>query len=467
MEFKRNKSFIKENFLLENKTAESLYFDYAAAMPIIDYHNHLSPDVIANNQPFTGINEIWLSRDHYKWRAMRSIGIKEKYITGKETSDKEKFDKWAYTVPFTAGNPLFHWTHLELARYFNINILLQPSTSTEIFEETNRQLKNLHPKQLLENMKVEMICTTDDPIDDLSNHKKIAHSGEGPQVFPGFRPDRIFGIAQDNYLDYLGSLSTTAEKDITDLDSLLEVLRSRVAYFHANGCRISDHGLEFTYASNYTHAEVNAILKSRLTGATPTIEQELMFNSCILFELFQMYHDFDWTQQLHLGALRGNNQKLKRQLGLDVGCDSIGDFSQAKNLSKLLSRLNDKDKLTNTILYNLNPAMNEVFATMPGNFNSDKVEIQWGTAWWFLDQKQGMETQMRTLSNIGLLSKFIGMLTDSRSFLSFPRHEYFRRLLCNMIGGDIEKGLLPHDSAFFGEMIQNICYHNLKKFIKY
>lgn len=467
MEFKRNKSFIKENFLLENKTAESLYFDYAAAMPIIDYHNHLSPDVIANNQPFTGINEIWLSRDHYKWRAMRSIGIKEKYITGKETSDKEKFDKWAYTVPFTAGNPLFHWTHLELARYFNINILLQPSTSTEIFEETNRQLKNLHPKQLLENMKVEMICTTDDPIDDLSNHKKIAHSGEGPQVFPGFRPDRIFGIAQDNYLDYLGSLSTTAENDITDLDSLLEVLRSRVAYFHANGCRISDHGLEFTYASNYTHAEVNAILKSRLTGATPTIEQELMFNSCILFELFQMYHDFDWTQQLHLGALRGNNQKLKRQLGLDVGCDSIGDFSQAKNLSKLLSRLNDKDKLTNTILYNLNPAMNEVFATMPGNFNSDKVEIQWGTAWWFLDQKQGMETQMRTLSNIGLLSKFIGMLTDSRSFLSFPRHEYFRRLLCNMIGGDIEKGLLPHDSAFFGEMIQNICYHNLKKFIKY
>lgn len=467
MEFKRNKSFIKENFLLENKTAESLYFDYAAAMPIIDYHNHLSPDVIANNQPFTGINEIWLSRDHYKWRAMRSIGIKEKYITGKETSDKEKFDKWAYTVPFTAGNPLFHWTHLELARYFNINILLQPSTSTEIFEETNRQLKNLHPKQLLENMKVEMICTTDDPIDDLSNHKKIAHSGEGPQVFPGFRPDRIFGIAQDNYLDYLGSLSTTAENDITDLDSLLEVLRSRVAYFHANGCRISDHGLEFTYASDYTHAEVNAILKSRLTGAIPTIEQELMFNSCILFELFQMYHDFDWTQQLHLGALRGNNQKLKRQLGLDVGCDSIGDFSQAKNLSKLLSRLNYKDKLTNTILYNLNPAMNEVFATMPGNFNSDKVEIQWGTAWWFLDQKQGMETQMRTLSNIGLLSKFIGMLTDSRSFLSFPRHEYFRRLLCNMIGGDIEKGLLPHDSAFFGEMIQNICYHNLKKFIKY
>lgn len=467
MEFKRNKSFIKENFLLENKTAESLYFDYAAAMPIIDYHNHLSPDVIANNQPFTGINEIWLSRDHYKWRAMRSIGIKEKYITGKETSDKEKFDKWAYTVPFTAGNPLFHWTHLELARYFNINILLQPSTSTEIFEETNRQLKNLHPKQLLENMKVEMICTTDDPIDDLSNHKKIAHSGEGPQVFPGFRPDRIFGIAQDNYLDYLGSLSTTAENDITDLDSLLEVLRSRVAYFHANGCRISDHGLEFTYASDYTHAEVNAILKSRLTGAIPTIEQELMFNSCILFELFQMYHDFDWTQQLHLGALRGNNQKLKRQLGLDVGCDSIGDFSQAKNLSKLLSRLNYKDKLTNTILYNLNPAMNEVFATMPGNFNSDKVEIQWGTAWWFLDQKQGMETQMRTLSNIGLLSKFIGMLTDSRSFLSFPRHEYFRRLLCNMIGGDIEKGLLPDDSAFFGEMIQNICYHNLKKFIKY
>ena len=467
MEFKSNMSFIKENFLLENKTAEQLYFEYAASMPIIDYHNHLPPDVIANNKPFAGINEIWLSGDHYKWRAMRTLGIEEKFITGKGTSDKEKFDKWAYTVPFTVGNPLFHWTHLELERYFDIKTLLQPSTSKEIFEETNSQLESLLPKQLLENMKVEMLCTTDDPIDDLSYHQKIALSVEGPQVFPGFRPDRIFGIEQYDYLDYINILSETSGEEIADLDSLLEALRSRVAYFHENGCRMSDHGLEFTYSVNYTHTEVDTIFKNRLLGKIPTPEQEMMFNSCVLFELFQMYHDFEWTQQLHLGALRGNNQKLKKQLGADVGCDSIGDFSQAKNLSNLLGRLNDNNKLTNTILYNLNPAMNEVFATMPGNFNSEKVEIQWGTAWWFLDQKDGMELQMRTLSNMGLLSKFIGMLTDSRSFLSFPRHEYFRRLLCNMIGCDIENGMLPNDKSFFGEMIQNISYHNLKKFIKY
>ena len=251
------------------------------------------------------------------------------------------------------------------------------------------------------------------------------------------------------------------------MNSLLDALRSRIAFFHENGCRISDHGLEFTYSSDYTFNEVNAILKNRLIGKIPKEEDKMKFNSCVLFELFKMYHDFEWTQQLHLGALRGNNQKLKKQLGADVGCDSIGDFSQAKNLSNLLGKLNDIDKLTNTILYNLNPSMNEVFATMPGNFNSDKVEIQWGTAWWFLDQKDGMELQMRTLSNMGLLSKFIGMLTDSRSFLSFPRHEYFRRLLCNMIAIDIENGMLPNDISFFGEMIQNICYHNLKKFIKY
>jgi glucuronate isomerase len=468
MEFKSTEAFIKEDFLLQNKTAERLYFDYAASMPIIDYHNHLPPDVIAANQPFKGINEIWLDGDHYKWRAMRTLGIPEKFITGKETSNNEKFDQWAYTVPFTAGNPLFHWTHLELQRYFGINTLLQPSTSTAIFEETNRQLLDLTPKVLLNDMKVEMLCTTDDPIDDLSAHQKIAASDErGPEVLPGFRPDNIFGIEGEQYLDYLKTLGSLAETKIEDLDSLLAALNSRIDYFHQNGCRISDHGLEFTHASDFTHAQANAILKKRLSGSLPSTEEASLFNSCVLYELFVMYNDHGWTQQLHLGALRGNNQKLKRQLGADVGCDSIGDFDQAKNLSKLLGMLNDKDKLTNTILYNLNPAMNEVFATMPGNFNNEKVEIQWGTAWWFLDQKDGMELQMRTLSNMGLLSKFIGMLTDSRSFLSFPRHEYFRRLLCNMIGDDIESGLLPNDTAFFGNMVEDICYHNLKKFIKY
>lgn len=408
MEFKSTEAFIKEDFLLQNKTAERLYFDYAASMPIIDYHNHLPPDVIAANQPFKGINEIWLDGDHYKWRAMRTLGIPEKFITGKETSNKEKFDQWAYTVPFTAGNPLFHWTHLELQRYFGINTLLQPSTSTAIFEETNRQLLDLTPKVLLNDMKVEMLCTTDDPIDDLSAHQKIAASDErGPEVLPGFRPDNIFGIEGEQYLDYLKTLGSLAETKIEDLDSLLAALNSRIDYFHQNGCRISDHGLEFTHASDFTHAQANAILKKRLSGSLPSTDEASLFNSCVLYELFVMYNDHGWTQQLHLGALRGNNQKLKRQLGADVGCDSIGDFDQAKNLSKLLGMLNDKDKLTNTILYNLNPAMNEVFATMPGNFNNEKVEIQWGTAWWFLDQKDGMELQMRTLSNMGLLSKFI------------------------------------------------------------
>jgi len=468
MEFKSTEAFIKEDFLLQNKTAERLFFDHAASMPIIDYHNHLSSEVIDANQPFQGVNEIWLDGDHYKWRAMRTLGIAEKLITGKETSNKEKFDQWAYTVPFTAGNPLFHWTHLELKRYFGINTLLQPSTSTAIFQETNRQLLDLTPKGLLNDMKVEMLCTTDDPIDGLSAHQKIAASNEkGPEVLPGFRPDNIFGIEGSQYLEYIDALKQASDTDISDLDSLLTALKFRIEYFHQNGCRISDHGLEFTHASEFTHAEANSILKKRLSGGLPTTEEASLFNSCVLYELFVMYHDHGWTQQLHLGALRGNNQKLKRNLGADVGCDSIGDFAQAKNLSKLLGKLNDNDKLTNTILYNLNPAMNEVFATMPGNFNNEKVEIQWGTAWWFLDQKDGMELQMRTLSNMGLLSKFIGMLTDSRSFLSFPRHEYFRRLLCNMIGNDIESGLLPNDIPFFGKMVENICYHNLKKFIKY
>ena len=468
MEFKNTATFIKENFLLENKIAERLYFEYAVSMPIIDYHNHLRPDVIAANQPFSGINEIWLDGDHYKWRAMRSLGVPEKFITGKEVSNKEKFDQWAYTVPFTAGNPLFHWTHLELDRYFGIKTLLQPSTSTAIFEETNRQLIDLTPKSLLVDMKVEMLCTTDDPIDDLSHHQKISVSKEvGPKVLPGFRPDNIFGIEEDQYLDYLIALGAAAGTEILDLSSLLAALNSRVDYFHQNGCRISDHGLEFTHAADFTHAEADAILRKRIDGNKPTGDEASLFNSCVLYELFVMYFECGWTQQLHLGALRGNNQKLKSQLGADVGCDSVGDFEQAKNLSKLLGILNDNNKLTNTIIYNLNPAMNEVFATMPGNFNNDKVEIQWGTAWWFLDQKDGMELQMKTLSNMGLLSKFIGMLTDSRSFLSFPRHEYFRRLLCNMIGNDIENGLLPNELAFFGKMVENICYHNLKKFLNY
>ena len=322
------------------------------------------------------------------------------------------------------------------------------------------------PNQMLKNMKVEMLCTTDDPIDDLKHHQQIKKNNFVPKVLPGFRPDKIFGINTEDYLDYLNALADSSGVNINSLQTLLDALKSRITYFHENGCRISDHGLEYTYASDYSLKAVDASLKKRISGEKISEEDALAFNSCVLFELFVMYHENGWTQQLHLGALRGNNQKLNEQLGADVGCDSIGDFAQAKNLSKLLGKLNSSDKLTQTIIYNLNPAMNEVFASMPGNFNSSKVEIQWGTAWWFLDQKDGMETQMKALSNMGLLSRFIGMLTDSRSFMSFPRHEYFRRLLCNMIAEDIGQGLLPNDLPFFGKMIQDICYNNLNNFLK-
>ncbi len=287
MEFKNTDPFIKENFLLQNKTAERLYFEYAEKMPIIDYHNHLPPDVIAENRPFEGINQVWLDGDHYKWRAMRTLGVPEKFITGKEVSNKEKFDQWAYTVPFTVGNPLFHWTHLELDRYFGISTILQPSTATAIFEETNRQLENITPKGLLNDMKVEMLCTTDDPVDDLSHHQKIASSGDkGPEVLAGFRPDNIFGIREEHYLDYVGSLSGAADTVINDLDGLLDALKSRISYFHENGCRISDHGLEYTYASDFTHAAADDILKKRIGGNLPTVEEANIFNSCVLYELF-------------------------------------------------------------------------------------------------------------------------------------------------------------------------------------
>ena len=464
MGFSDTDSFIHDDFLLQSKTAKKLYFQYAESMPIIDYHNHLPPDVIARNQPFRDINSVWLDGDHYKWRAMRTLGIEEKFITG-NISSKKKFDLWAKTVPYTVGNPLFHWTHLELKRYFNISTLLQPSTSNAIFEETNHLLKEILPSQMLKNMKVEMLCTTDDPVDDLKYHQQIKKNNIGPKVLPGFRPDKIFGINTGDYLDYLNALSESSGVTINNIQTLLDALKLRVSFFHENGCRISDHGLEYTYAYDYKLQNVDSSLKKRILGEKISDEEALAFNSCVLFELFVMYHEYGWTQQLHLGALRGNNQKLTEQLGADVGCDSIGDFAQAKNLSKLLGKLNTIDKLTQTIIYNLNPAMNEVFATMPGNFNSDKVEIQWGTAWWFLDQKNGMETQIKALSNMGLLSRFIGMLTDSRSLMSFPRHEYFRRLLCNMIANDINQGLMPNDLAFFGKMIQDICYNNLKNFL--
>lgn len=467
MVFKNTHTFINDDFLLTTETAKRLYHDYAKNQPIIDYHNHLSPKVIAENKPFTNLYEAWLKGDHYKWRAMRAAGVEEKYITGTETTPWEKFEKWAETVPKTVRNPLFHWTHLELERYFGIKELLQPSTAKHIYESANEQLKTLTPRKLLSNLNVVTLCTTDDPIDLLEHHQFLKEDFKETAVLPGFRPDKVLDINLEAYTAYLKSLEAASGVSIKNLDQLLESLQQRINYFHDNGCKVSDHGLNNIPATPYTENEVNAILKNRLAGKIPSSEDTLKFKSCVLYELAKMYHQKEWVQQFHLGPIRNNNSKLMQELGADVGCDSIGDYPQAVTMSAFFDKLNKNKVLANTITYNLNPADNELFATMMGNYNSADVKMQWGSAWWFLDQKDGMEKQINALSNLGLLSTFIGMLTDSRSFLSYPRHEYFRRLLCNLIGSDIENGELPADIAFFGELVENISHKNAANYFNF
>ena len=466
MSFKSTKSFINENFLLQNKISKILYHDYAKSMPIIDYHNHLSPKIISDNKPFSNINSAWLDEDHYKWRVMRALGINENEITG-DAPEKLKFKRWAQAVPYTVRNPLFHWTHLELKRYFNINTLLQPSTADKIFRQTNELISKMEPVEMLKKFNVKTLCTTDDPADDLEFHIKLSKNEKRLKVLPGFRPDNVLNICDENYIEYINKLGSIDDTKIDSYESLLNSLSNRINFFHTNGCRISDHGLESLYSEQYSMLEIDKIFKNRLSGTIPNSKEDLQFKSCVLFDLCEIYFKKGWTQQFHLGAIRNNNISLLKKLGSGVGCDSIGDFTQAKAMSDFFNNLNSKGLLTNTIVYNLNPAMNEVFATMVGNFSSSKVSMQFGTAWWYLDQKDGMEKQINTLSNLGVLSNFIGMLTDSRSFLSFPRHEYFRRIICNMIGQDIKDGLLPNDTAFFGKMIQNICYFNAEKFFKF
>ncbi|MDY7394882.1 glucuronate isomerase [Aureibaculum sp. 2210JD6-5] len=463
-----SKNFITNNFLLNSKEAEMLYHDYAAAMPIIDYHNHLSPKQIADNLPIKNITEAWLSGDHYKWRAMRANGIEEKYITG-NASKQEKFEKWAETSPYTLRNPLFHWTQLELKRYFEIDDVLQPSTEKAIYEKANAVLENKTPAQLLEDMKVQVVCTTDDPIDDLKYHKEIAKLGFYTKVFPTFRPDTLLLIGKDTFSNYIKKLETCVGFPIENLDNLLEAIQRRIKYFNEHGCRLSDYGLEQIYAYDFTEEEVNVILKKRLNDQKITKEEANLYASCILYKLCKMYHAKGWVQQFHLGALRNNNNRLLKEVGADVGCDSIGDFRQADAMSKLFNKLDSENSLSKTIVYNLNPSQNEVFATMMGNYSESGIpgKMQLGSGWWFLDQKDGMEKQMNALSNMGLLSRFVGMLTDSRSFLSFPRHEYFRRILCNLVAEDVKNGLVPKDMEFLGKMIQNICYHNAVNYFNF
>ncbi len=466
----RPTKFIHDNFLLENSQAEELYHQYACKVPIIDYHNHLPPQEIAQNKIFDNITEIWIHGDHYKWRGMRTLGINEKYITG-SASDKEKFQKWAYTVPYTMRNPLYHWTHMELDRYFGITDLLNSENADKIYNEASEKLKTeaFSCQSLLTKMNVESLCTTDDPTDSLEHHQMLAKGDFKTKVSMTFRPDKAIFIGTESYQDYLDRLSQASKVNIESYDDLCDALRNRVTYFHANGCRLSDHGFEHMYAEEFTEAEVKAIFKKKIDKSTISKKEVLKFQSALLQFLSELYHEFGWVQQFHLGALRNNNSRMLRKLGPDTGWDSIGDFQQASSLSKFLNTMDSKNKLTKTVIYNNNPIDNDMMASMIGNFNdgSIKGKVQFGSGWWFMDQKEGMIDQMNALSNIGLLSCFIGMLTDSRSFLSFPRHEYFRRILCNLFGKDIQNGELPNDIEWIGKLIQDICYNNAKEYFDF
>ena len=464
------KPFLNDDFLLQNDTAQKLYHDYAEDLPIIDYHNHLPPDEIANNKIYSSITEVWLKGDHYKWRAMRANGIDEKYITG-STGDRDKFLKWAETVPYTMRNPLYHWTHLELQRYFNIQDLLNPNSANDIYDKTNTILNTPESsaKGLLRKMKVEVVCTTDHPTDSLEFHQKEFNSESQLKMLPTFRPDKFIVIDNPEFLTFLEKLEEILESEITTFDDFLAGLENRIEYFHSLGCQLADHGLSQLYKVNYSEKNLTKILQKRKSNSLLFPEEIQVFQMVCLYHLAKMYKQRNWTMQFHLGAIRNNSSRLLNLIGADVGADSIGDFQQAMGLSDFLNKLDAEGKLAKTILYNLNPRDNEVFATMMGNFNDGSLagKIQWGSAWWFLDQKDGMEKQINTLSNMGLLSRFIGMLTDSRSFLSFPRHEYFRRILCNILGNDIEQGQLPNDLNWVGKMIEDICYNNAKKYFNF
>jgi glucuronate isomerase len=463
-------TFIHDNFLLENKYAEELYHNFSKNQPIIDYHNHLSPQFIAEDKIFDNVTKVWINGDHYKWRAMRTLGVNEQFITG-NGSDKDKFMNWAKTVPYTMRNPLYHWTHLELARYFDIYDLLNEKSAEKIYEEASAKINSASysTQNLLRKVNAEFVCTTEDPIDNLEYHQQLAKSAFEVKVSTAFRPDRAILIANDGYNEYINTLGEVAGVSINTYADLCTALRNRIDYFDKNGCKLCDHGLDQVYFENYTESEVNAIFKKKRENAVLTNEEALKFQSAILFFLFETYHEFGWVQQLHLGALRNNNARMHRILGPDTGWDSIGDYPQAQKLSGFLNALDSKDKLTKTIIYNLNPADNEVMATMIGNFNDGSVKgkVQFGSGWWFLDQKDGMTKQLNALSNMGLISCFIGMLTDSRSFLSFPRHEYFRRILCNLLGDEIKRGELPNDMEWIGKMVADISYHNAKEYFKF
>ena len=461
-----------EDFLLYSEQAKILYHQFAKDMPKIDYHNHLSPHEISSDKKFKNLTEIWLKGDHYKWRAMRAWGIEEEYITG-DASDELKFKKWCNVVPYTLRNPLFHWTHMELKFPFHVYRYLDAASSSEIYASCNEMLQqeDFSTRSILKKFNVEMLGTTDDPCDTLQEHRQLQRKENELCVLPSFRPDKILNIAdQQGWLTYVKQLAESSGVDIKDLNSLLIALRNRINFFHENGCRVSDHGLDrmpsFEGFSNELEHEVNLLLNSL---STPHFSKPEAFTGFILHELCKMYHEKGWIQQFHLGAIRSVNTRMLKLTGPETGFDSIGDFRHAERLAVFLNALDKTDQLTKTIIYNLNPADNEIFATMIGNFNTGgiKGKIQFGSGWWFLDQKDGMEKQLNALSNMGLLSTFIGMLTDSRSFLSYSRHEYFRRIVCNMFGSEMVRKQLPDDVNWIGNIIKDICYYNVKNYLNF
>jgi len=463
--------FIKDNFLLATKAAERLYFDYAKDQPIIDFHCHLSVREVAENKRFENLTQIWLNGDHYKWRAMRTNGVNENFITG-DASDREKFQKWAETVPFTLRNPLYHWSHMELKRPFGISDrLLNGETAEGIWKHCNDLLKqdDFSAQGIMRQFKVEAVCTTDDPIDSLEFHQSIVKSDFSIHVLPTFRPDKAMAVENlDSFHSWMKKLEEVSGISVNNYSEFIGAIRNRHDYFQLNGCRLSDHGIETAYAEDYTQSEIDSIFNKILKKIELNSHEILQFKSALMYEFGVMDNETGWVQQLHIGALRNNSSRMFKTLGPDTGGDSIGDFNVAKTLSKYLDSLDTENKLTKTIIYNLNPADNELIAAMIGNFQDGTIpgKLQYGSGWWFLDQKIGMEKQMDALSTLGLLSRFVGMLTDSRSFLSYPRHDYFRRVLCNCLGNEIEKGLIPMDYDLVGTMVKNISYGNARNYFK-
>lgn len=458
------KPFLDKDFLLDTDTAQRLYHEHAAKMPIYDYHCHLPPEEIAADKQYDNMGEIWLGGDHYKWRAMRTNGVDEEYCTG-DKPWPEKFAKWAETMPHLLRNPLYHWSHMELQRYFGIDTLLDPRTATEIYEACTEKLRTpeFTARNLMRRMNVKLVCTTDDPVDSLEYHRRIADDGFEIKVYPAFRPDKAMNLSDVSaWKAYIGKLESSSGIAISDWDSLLEAMDLRADYFHSMGCRLSDHGITHVPDAASTEAELDIIMTDALSGESVSEVAQEKFQAAFLYEMGKLYHSRGWVQQFHVGVFRNNNRRLFDRLGPDTGFDSMADFRQGPGLIRLLDQLDLTNQLSKTVLYNNNLVDNELFATMIGCYQDGSFpgKMQFGSGWWHLDQKDGMERQMNALSLMGLLSRFVGMLTDSRSFLSYPRHEYFRRILCNLIGTDVEKGELPADMDLLGRMVENICYNN-------